>query len=199
MKILQGRKTKLGSRLKYQITVAEAETDQLHLIPDFESASDMHPDRPYPAHPHSDEGSASDSGEEGEEVEYEENFEDGSEAGSDGSDGSEYEEEPVALDDLEDGHVDEDVVPEQKVEIDNTVCVYPLIKRHAKLNYFPLQVALRRIREAIRLDPSLSWTETLVISYPQVIEADVDDDLNRELALLVHFPLCFVNKSSFCI
>lgn len=107
-----------------------------------------------------DEGSAGDSEDEDEEVEDEENPEDGSEANSDGS---EDEEEVVALDDLEDGYIDEDVVPKQKVEIDNIV-------------------ALRRIREAIRLDPSLPWTDTLVISYPQVIEVDVDDDLNRELA-----------------
>ncbi|KAG2069729.1 eukaryotic rRNA processing [Suillus decipiens] len=105
-----------------------------------------------------DEGSASE--EEGEEIGEEENLEDESEADSDSS---EHEEEVVALDDLEDGHIDEDVVPKQKVEIDNTA-------------------ALRRIREAIRLDPSLPWTETLVISCPQVIEVDVDDDLNRELA-----------------
>lgn len=107
-----------------------------------------------------DEGSAHDSEEEVEEVEDEENSEHGSEADSDGS---EDEEELVALDDLEDGHIDEDVVPQQKVEIDNTV-------------------ALRRIRETFQLDPSLPWTDTLVISYPQAIEVDVDDDLNRELA-----------------
>ncbi|KAG2337414.1 eukaryotic rRNA processing [Suillus weaverae] len=106
-----------------------------------------------------DEGSDGDS-EEGEEVEDEENMEKGSEVDSDGS---EDEEEEVALDDLEDGHIDEDVVPKQKVEIDNIV-------------------ALRRIRETIQLDSSLPWTDTLVISYPQVVEADVDDDLNRELA-----------------
>ncbi len=41
-----------------------------------------------------------------------------------------------------------------------------------------------RIRENFQLDPSLPWTETLVCSYPHKIEvADVDDDLNRELAL----------------
>lgn len=73
-----------------------------------------------------DEGSAHDS----EEVEDEENSEDGGEADSDGS---EDEEELVALDDLEDGHIDEDVVPQQKVEIDNTACVHPLIKRHTML------------------------------------------------------------------
>jgi rRNA-processing protein EBP2 len=80
-----------------------------------------------------DEGSAHDSEEEGEEVEDEENSEGGSEADSDGS---EDEEELVALDDLEDGHIDEDAVPKQKVEIDNTVCVHLSIKRHAKLITF---------------------------------------------------------------
>ncbi|KAG0704449.1 eukaryotic rRNA processing protein EBP2-domain-containing protein [Suillus ampliporus] len=33
-------------------------------------------------------------------------------------------------------------------------------------------VALRRIRETIQLDPSLPWTDTLVILYPQEIEVD---------------------------
>jgi len=59
--------------------------------------------------------------------------------------------------------VDEDVVPQQKIEIDN-------------------KIALERIRDTIKLDPSLPWTETLVISYPESIDVDVDDDLNRELA-----------------
>lgn len=45
------------------------------------------------------------------------------------------------------------------------------------------QVALERIRETIQLDPSLPWTETLAISYPNTIDVDVDDDLNRELVL----------------
>ena len=35
------------------------------------------------------------------------------------------------------------------------------------------------------MDPSISWTETLVVTYPETIEVDVDDDLNRELALFV--------------
>ncbi|KAJ6460396.1 eukaryotic rRNA processing protein EBP2-domain-containing protein [Mycena vitilis] len=70
-------------------------------------------------------------------------------------------EEDVALDDVE--SVDDDAVPRQKIEIDNTV-------------------ALARIRETIQLDKSFPWTETLVVSYPQAIEVDVNDDLNRELA-----------------
>ena len=32
------------------------------------------------------------------------------------------------------------------------------------------------------MDPSLPWTETLVLSYPETIDVDVSDDLNRELA-----------------
>jgi len=73
--------------------------------------------------------------------------------------------EQVALDedDLEEAILDEDIVPTQKVEINNTD-------------------ALRRIRETIQLDPSLPWTETLVVSYPETIDVDVNDDLNRELA-----------------
>ncbi|KAF9234155.1 eukaryotic rRNA processing [Melanogaster broomeanus] len=73
------------------------------------------------------------------------------------------EDDEMALDNLEDGVLDEDAVPKRKVEVDNT---------HA----------LRRIRETIQLDAALPWTETLVISFPETIEADVDDDLNRELA-----------------
>lgn len=45
------------------------------------------------------------------------------------------------------------------------------------------QVALERIRETIKLDPSLPWTETLTISYPEVTDVDVEDDLKREIAL----------------
>lgn len=73
------------------------------------------------------------------------------------------EDDEIALDNIEEGVLDEDAVPKRKVEVDNTD-------------------ALRRIRETIQLDPSLPWTETLVISFPETVEADVDDDLNRELA-----------------
>ncbi|KAH0826173.1 eukaryotic rRNA processing [Lanmaoa asiatica] len=74
-------------------------------------------------------------------------------------------EEEVALDeeDVEEVVLDEDAIPKQKVEIDNTD-------------------ALRRIHETIQLDPSLPWTETLVVPFPETIDVDVDDDLNRELA-----------------
>ncbi|KAK0238622.1 eukaryotic rRNA processing protein EBP2-domain-containing protein [Armillaria nabsnona] len=93
--------------------------------------------------------------EEDEEEEQEANEDDVEDDEGDG------EEEDVALDDVED--VDDDAVPRQKVEIDN----------HA---------ALARIRESIQLDTSLPWTETLVLSYPETIEVDVNDDLNREVA-----------------
>ncbi|KAL1729665.1 eukaryotic rRNA processing protein EBP2-domain-containing protein [Schizophyllum commune] len=76
----------------------------------------------------------------------------------------EADDDAIPLDEVED-EVDEDAVPQRKLEIDNTV-------------------ALERIRDTIQLDPSLPWTETLVLSYPNTIDVDVDveDDLNRELA-----------------
>lgn len=45
---------------------------------------------------------------------------------------------------------------------------------------------MERIRATIALDPSLPWTETLTVTYPETIDVDVEDDLNRELALYVH-------------
>ncbi|OSX59721.1 hypothetical protein POSPLADRAFT_1183396 [Postia placenta MAD-698-R-SB12] len=72
--------------------------------------------------------------------------------------------EDVPFDELSDAEsVDEDVVPQQKIEIDN-------------------KIALERIRDTIKLDSSLPWTETLAVSYPETIDVGVDDDLNRELA-----------------
>ncbi|KAJ7043104.1 eukaryotic rRNA processing protein EBP2-domain-containing protein [Mycena alexandri] len=94
------------------------------------------------------EGSGSDS--EGDEGEFE-----------DDEDEEEGQDEDVALDDVE--SVDEDAVPRQKIEIDNTV-------------------ALARIRDTIQLDRFLPWTETLALTYPESIQVDVNDDLNRELA-----------------
>ncbi|KAJ7701372.1 eukaryotic rRNA processing protein EBP2-domain-containing protein [Mycena rosella] len=89
-----------------------------------------------------------------------------SEDGEGGEDVEDWEDadegdEDVALDDVE--SVDDDAVPRQKIEIDN-------------------EVALARIRDTIQLDRSFPWTETLVLSYPEAIEVDVNDDLNRELA-----------------
>ncbi|OBZ69028.1 putative rRNA-processing protein ebp2 [Grifola frondosa] len=73
-------------------------------------------------------------------------------------------EHTVPVDELSDAEVvDEDSVPRQKVEIDN-------------------KIALERIRDTIKLDPALAWTETLAVTYPETIDVDVDDDLNRELA-----------------
>jgi rRNA-processing protein EBP2 len=122
----------------------------------------------------SDSGSASDS----------DAGEDEDEDGGDFED-EEGEEQDVALDDVE--SVDEDAVPRQKIEIDNTVRITAFCSSFIQLKIFP-QVALARIRETIQLDPSLPWTETLVLTYPNTIDADVDDDLNRELALYVSSP-----------
>ncbi|KAG8802620.1 rRNA-processing protein and EBNA1-binding protein ebp2, partial [Serendipita sp. 399] len=70
------------------------------------------------------------------------------------------EEQEIDLEDV--SSIDEDVVPKQKLIINNTA-------------------ALDRIRENIQLDPSLPWMETLAVSYDQAIEVDVNDDLKREL------------------
>ncbi|KAF9222943.1 Ebp2-domain-containing protein [Gyrodon lividus] len=86
---------------------------------------------------------------------------DDEEAGEEGE--GEVKDEEIALDNIEEGILDEDAIPNRKVEIDNTD-------------------ALRRIRETIQLDPSLPWPESLVVSFPETIGADVDDDLKRELA-----------------
>ncbi|KAL4259133.1 EBP2 family protein [Pleurotus pulmonarius] len=84
--------------------------------------------------------------------------------GDEDSDGvDDAEDEEIALDELDGGELDEDVVPKQKVEIDDTV-------------------AMQRIRETIQLDTKMPWTETLVLNYPETIDVDVSDDLNRELA-----------------
>ncbi|KAJ3557163.1 hypothetical protein NM688_g1622 [Phlebia brevispora] len=74
------------------------------------------------------------------------------------------EDQEVLLEDAD--SVDDDAVPKQKIEIDNKVG----------------DIALERIRDTIKLDPSLPWTETLTVTYPETITVDVDDDLNRELA-----------------
>ncbi|KAF8867576.1 eukaryotic rRNA processing protein EBP2-domain-containing protein [Gymnopilus junonius] len=100
-----------------------------------------------------------------EDSEEEEGEEDDAQNASDAEDESEGtdngENEEIVLDEVD--SVDEDAIPRQKVEIDN-------------------KVALDQIQESIKLDPSLPWTETLVLSYPETIDVDVNDDLNRELA-----------------
>ncbi|KAI0357566.1 eukaryotic rRNA processing [Trametes cingulata] len=114
--------------------------------------------------------------ESGEQSEGEE-AEDGDSADEEGSDAEEREgsdedavdrqpeDEPIIpVDELSDEEVlDEDAMPRQKVEIDN-------------------KIAMERIRSTIALDPSLPWTETLTVTYPESINVDVEDDLNRELA-----------------
>jgi rRNA-processing protein EBP2 len=98
----------------------------------------------------------------------------------------EKDEEEIALDDRDDISIDEDAVPKQKVIIDNKVrccdCSFGSITCS-----FTIQVALRRIRETIKLDPSFSWVETLAVTYPEPLGVtDPDNDLERELALCVH-------------
>ncbi|KAI9508749.1 eukaryotic rRNA processing [Russula earlei] len=100
--------------------------------------------------------------------------EDGVEENADGDSASEDEEQveeeeaseagdEIALDDEDVDSVDQDAIPQRKVQVDN-------------------KIALERIRDTIKLDPSLPWTETLMISFPETIDVDVNDDLNRELA-----------------
>jgi len=67
----------------------------------------------------------------------------------------------VAVDDAD--SVDDDAIPQQKILVDN-------------------KVALDRILDTIKLDPKISWTETLAVTYPETIDVDVEDDLTRELA-----------------
>ncbi|KAH9065310.1 eukaryotic rRNA processing [Lactarius vividus] len=99
---------------------------------------------------------ASDEEGNGEDVESGDETEDEEE--DEGSDGEE-----IALDDEDVNSVDEDAVPSRKIGMENTV-------------------ALERIRDTIKLDTSLPWTETLTVSFPETIDVDVNDDLNRELA-----------------
>ncbi|KAH9969727.1 eukaryotic rRNA processing protein EBP2-domain-containing protein [Russula dissimulans] len=80
-----------------------------------------------------------------------------------GGDEVSEEDEEIALDDEDVESVDQDAIPRRKVQVDN-------------------KVALERIRDGIQLDPSLAWTETLTVSFPERVDVDVDDDLNRELA-----------------
>ncbi|GJJ15645.1 hypothetical protein Clacol_009923 [Clathrus columnatus] len=67
----------------------------------------------------------------------------------------------IELDKVSD--VDEDAIPRQKLVVND---------KHA----------LDRILDDIRLDKSLSWTETLSTTYPQTHEVDVSNDLDRELS-----------------
>ncbi|KAI9066816.1 eukaryotic rRNA processing [Trametes sanguinea] len=123
-----------------------------------------------------DEDSEGEGGEESDEEGAEGSDAEAQDGGDDEDEGSEDEdeaegsarqpdEEPlIPVDELSDEEaLDEDAMPRQKVEIDN-------------------KIALERIRSTIALDPSLPWTETLTVTYPESIDVDVEDDLNRELA-----------------
>ncbi|KAH7337071.1 eukaryotic rRNA processing protein EBP2-domain-containing protein [Rhizoctonia solani] len=77
-------------------------------------------------------------------------------------DSEEEEEEAVALDEA--SEVEEDIVPKQKIVINN-------------------EVALKRIRETIELGKDMPWSETLAFTSSIPLEVpNADDDLNRELA-----------------
>ncbi|KAG8736468.1 rRNA-processing protein and EBNA1-binding protein ebp2 [Ceratobasidium sp. 414] len=95
-------------------------------------------------------------------VDEEESSED--EDGED-EEGQEEGDDVVPLDEISD--VDEDVVPKQKVVINN-------------------ELALKRIRETIELGKDMPWTETLAFTTSEPLDIpNADDDLNRELALQV--------------
>lgn len=111
-----------------------------------------------------------------------------SEEDEDVEDDDDDDDDAVALDEVE--SVDDDVVPRQKIEIDNKVRGIPRVCA-VVLNTYGVQVALDRIRDTIKLDPTLPWTETLALSYPEEITVDVEDDLNREVALYAQPFLIF--------
>jgi rRNA-processing protein EBP2 len=119
----------------------------------------------------------------GEETEDDANAESVLEAEEPGEGEEEEEEEgeEIALDDDDVDSVDQDAIPRRKVQVDNKVCLFSLFT--CQLGLFYGQIALERIRDTIKLDPSLPWTETLTVSFPETIDVDLDDDLNRELAL----------------
>jgi rRNA-processing protein EBP2 len=93
------------------------------------------------------------------------------------------EDEEIALDDDDVDSVDQDVIPQRKVQVDNKVRSLATLYWPARLILFDGQITLERIRDTIKLDQSLPWTETLTVSFPETIDVDVDDDLGRELAL----------------
>jgi rRNA-processing protein EBP2 len=136
-----------------------------------------------------DEEDSDYSGEEGDSDDSQE--EEGDESASDpedaasvaGDDAEDIDDDAIELDAISDDamSLDADVVPRQKIVIDNKAC-----PRFLKISFclHSLKEAMKRIRENFQLDPSLPWTETLVCTYPENIEVeDVNDDLNRELAL----------------
>ncbi|KAI0647869.1 eukaryotic rRNA processing protein EBP2-domain-containing protein [Trametes meyenii] len=111
-------------------------------------------------------GMDSDAEAEGSDIEAQdsEEEEDSDEEAAQEGDAQSGDEAAIPVDELSDEEVlDEDAMPRQKVEIDN-------------------KIALERIRSTIALPSSLPWTETLAVTYPESIEVDVEDDLNRELA-----------------
>lgn len=77
--------------------------------------------------------------------------------------------------------VDDDEVPHQKIIVDNKVRL-SIVYSDAAYSHDTLKDAMERIRDSIKLDPGLPWTETLAIAYPSVHDVDVSNDLERELS-----------------
>ncbi|QRV92349.1 rRNA-processing protein ebp2 [Ceratobasidium sp. AG-Ba] len=85
------------------------------------------------------------------------------ESGVEAAVNEESDDDAVPMDEISD--VDEDVVPKQKVVINN-------------------ELALKRIRETIELGKDMPWTETLAFTTSEPLDIpNADDDLNRELAI----------------
>lgn len=84
----------------------------------------------------------------------------------------------IALDEVSD--VDEDVIPQQKLTVNNKVSVeLSTFKCSTSLLF---KRALESILASIQLNKSLPWTETLTTIYPQTHDVDVSNDLERELS-----------------
>lgn len=88
------------------------------------------------------------------------------------------EEPDIALDEVSD--VDEDVIPQQKLTVNNKVSVESSTFKCSAS--FPFKRALESILASIQLNKSLPWTETLTTIYPQTHDVDVSNDLERELS-----------------
>jgi rRNA-processing protein EBP2 len=149
-------------------------------------------------------GLVSKSGDSEDDSDFVANMEDVEDQGEDSDDENEEqgqkEPESTVLEALEDvdledvSSVDEDAVPRQKILINNAVCLRCLSHDEPSSHRALSQVALERIRDTIKLS-ALPWTETLAVTYDQTIDVDVNDDLNRELALFVR-PLHYIMSSN---
>ncbi|KAG8871476.1 hsp90 co-chaperone Cdc37 [Tulasnella sp. 331] len=106
------------------------------------------------------------SGDEGEDGDEDESV-DGAENGDEG-------------DSEDDEDEDDEYEVDQSMEIDEDVAEAADTPPKVVVNN---KIALQRIRDTIKLDSSLPWTETLVTTYPETMDdVDHNDDLNREVA-----------------